>query len=232
MTHMEDRQVLFEIGDEVWFSARGKGRLSGLVVKLNPTRARVRCAETVWKVPYGGLHHVCTSTAEKREKRTIRLGEVAAQARDLMDRNGLADWSLGFNGAARKLGVCRYRQKEILLSRKHAVDGTPDQVSDTILHEIAHALAGSGAGHGPAWKKIARQLGATPKSCAPENEQDRIRREAARMKFRKGDAVSFENKGQTRVGIIERMNPKCAKVRCLSAVWSVPYAKLELRKQL
>ena len=229
---MVDRQVLFDVGDEVWFSAHGKGKLSGLVIKLNPTRARVRCAGKVWKVPYGGLYHTCGSTVEKREKRTIRLREVAAQARDLMDRNGLAGWSFGFNGAAKKLGVCRYRQKEILLSRKHAVDGMPDQVADTILHEIAHALAGADAGHGPAWKKIARQLGATPKSCAPENERDRIRREAARMKFRKGDAVSFENKGQTRVGIIERMNPKRAKVRCLNAVWSVPYAKLELREHL
>ena len=228
---MEDRQVLFDVGDDVWFSARGKGRLNGLVVKLNPARAQVRCADAVWKVPYGGLHHICGFTAEEREKRTTRLGEVAAQARELMDRNGLADWSFGFNGAARKLGVCRYRQQQILLSRKHVVDGTPDQIADTILHEIAHALAGPKAGHGPTWKAIARRLGATPKSCAPENERDRVKREAAREKFRKGDAVGFENKGQTRVGIIEKMNPKRAKVRCLGAVWSVPYVKLELRSQ-
>lgn len=104
---MKDRQVLFDVGDEVWFSARGKGRLSGLVVKLNPTRAKVRCTDTVWKVPYGGLYHVCGTTAEEREKRTLRLGEIAARARDLMDRNGLADWSFGFNGATRKLGICR-----------------------------------------------------------------------------------------------------------------------------
>ncbi len=31
------------------------------------------------------------------------------------------------------------------------------------------------------------------------------------------------------MGVIERINPKRAKVRCPGAVWSVPYAKLELR---
>ena len=228
---MEDRQVLFDIGDEVWFSARGKGRLSGRVVKLNPSRAKVRNGADFWVVPYSGLHHAVTTLAQERQFRAERLVEVSNQARELMDQNGLADWSFGFNGAARKLGVCRYRQKQILLSRKHVVHGTPDQIADTILHEIAHALAGPKAGHGPTWKAIARRLGATPKSCAPENEQDRVTRQAAKAKFSEGDAVGFENKGQTRVGIIEKMNPKRAKVRCLGAVWSVPYVKLKLRSQ-
>ncbi len=36
---------------------------------------------------------------------------------------------------------------------------------DTLLHEIAHALAGHRAGHGPVWRKIAREVGAKPKRC-------------------------------------------------------------------
>ena len=230
--HMADRQILFDVGDKVWFSARDKGRQGGLVEKLNPTRAKVRCGADVWVVRYAGLNHVCRSTAEKRGKRTERLGEVAAQVRELMDRNGLADWSFRFNGAQKKLGVCRYGEKLILLSRTHAVDGAPNQVTDTILHEIAHALAGPGTGHGSAWKAVARRLGATPKSCAPETEQARSKREAARAKFRTGDAVSFESRGKIRTGVIEQMNPKRAKVRCTGAVWSVPYARLEFRKPI
>ena len=228
--HMADRQILFDVGDKVWFSARDKGRLSGLVEKLNPTRTKVRCGADAWVVPYGGLNHVCGATGEEREKRALRLGEVAAQARELMERNGLVDWSFRFNGAQKKLGVCRYGEKLILLSRGHTLDGTPEQVTDTILHEIAHALVGPGAGHGPAWKAVARRLGATPKSCAPESERARRKREAARAKFRTGDTVSFESRGEIRTGVIERMNPKRAKVRCPGAVWSVPYAKLEFRK--
>ena len=227
MMQTADRQVLFDVGDEVWFSARGKIRLSGLIKKLNPTRAKVLRGADVWVVRYGALNHVCAATAQEREKRALRLGEVAARARELMARNELADWSLRFNGARKKLGLCHYGDKSIVLSREHALEGTPEQIADTILHEIAHALAGPGAGHGPAWKAVARRLGATPKSCAPESELARAKREAAKAKFRTGDTVNFKSRGQLRAGVIERMNPKRAKVRSLGAVWSVPYARLE-----
>ena len=222
-----DRQILFDAGDDVWFSATGKGRLHGSVQQLNPTRARVRCGADIWNVPYGRLNHVCELKAEERKKRTARLMEVDAQARELMNRHGLADWSFRFNDAEKKLGVCRYREKRILLSRGHAVNGAQDQVTDTILHEIAHALAGPGAGHGPIWKTIARQLGATPKYCAPETEQTRYKREIAKTKFKIGDSVSFDFRGETRAGVIEKMNPKRAKVQSLGAVLLVPYPRLE-----
>ncbi len=222
-----DKQILFEAGDEVWFPVRGRGRLNGSIEKLNPTRAKVRCGADAWVVPYGKINHVCDATAKGRHKRMERLREVAEQARELMDRHGLGDWSFRFNAARKKLGVCRYREKLILLSREHAAGGTPVQITDTILHEIAHALAGPRVGHGPVWKEIARRLGATPKSCAPETELSRNKREAAKTKFRTGDAVNFKSRGQLRAGIIERMNPKRAMVRSFGAVWSVPYARLE-----
>ncbi|MYA35301.1 MAG: SprT family zinc-dependent metalloprotease [Gammaproteobacteria bacterium] len=225
-----DKQILFDAGDEVWFSAADKGRLRGSIQKLNPTRARVRSGAGFWNVPYGGLNHVCELRAEERRKRIVRLMEVDAEARDLMDRHGLADWSFRSNDAEKKLGVCRYREKRILLSRWHAANGARGQVTDTILHEIAHALAGMSAGHGPAWKTIAQQLGATPKSRAPETEQTRNKREIAKTKFKAGDSVSFNIRGKTRSGVIERINPKRAKVRCLGNTWSVPYTRLNLRE--
>ena len=145
---LEDAQVCFKVGDKVRFSSANGSRLTGTVEKLNPKRARVRCGVDVWVVPYTGLDHPCGSTARDRAKRATRLKDVAAQARELMDRHGLGEWTLRFNAAQKKLGECRPRQKLILLSRAHAVNGPPGQVTDTILHEIAHALAGPGAGHG------------------------------------------------------------------------------------
>ena len=242
---LEDAQVFFEIGDRVCFSVSGGGRMSGTVEKLNPKRAGVRCGadnrenRDNWLVPYAGLKHLCGSTAWERRPRADRLREVALEARGLMDRHGLEEWTLGFIAARGKLGECRPLDRHIGLSRHHAVTGSPEQVTDTVLHEIAHALAGPDAGHGPAWKAIARRIGATPRSgvhgCdGMENGRTETgnagnaggMRNPIKEKFRRGDAVSFIVRGDRWTGTIERMNPKRARVRCSEGVWMVPYEKL------
>ncbi len=228
MLRLEDIQVFFEVGDRVRFNTGDGGTMTGTVEKLNPKRASVRCDTGRWAVHYIGLDHLCESTAGDRRPRAARLREVAMQARELMNRHGLEEWMLHFNVARRKLGECRPREKLILLSRPHAVNGPPGQVTDTILHEIAHALAGPEAGHGPAWKAIARRIGATPKSCLPESDEGRRHREDAREKFRRGDTVSFINRGERWTGTIMRMNLKRAKVKCSDGVWLVPYARLSV----
>lgn len=233
---LEDAQVFFEIGDRVCFPASDGGRMSGTVEKLNPKRAGVRCGAHSWLVPYAKLEHLCESTAGERRSRAARLKEVALEARDLMDRHGLEEWTLGFIAARRKLGECRSLHRRIALSRHHAVIASRELVTDTILHEIAHALAGPEAGHGPAWKVIARRIGATPRSSVhgcDETVHDRTKagnagdmRNTIKEKFHRGDAVSFTARGNRWTGAIVRMNPKRAKVECGGAVWLVPYEKL------
>ena len=48
--------------------------------------------------------------------------------------------------------------------------GSKEQIRDTVLHEIAHAIAGREAGHGPLWKVTARRIGATPRAKAYESQ--------------------------------------------------------------
>ena len=229
-TRPEDAQVLFDVGDQVRFSTAALGALTGTVEKLNPKRARIRCGAGVWAVPYQGFEHVCRATAQGREERMARLRRVASRARELMRRHDLDEWTLRFSGARKKLGECRPREKLILISRAHALNGAPGQITDTILHEIAHALAGPDAGHGPAWKAVAKRLGATPKSCAPESAEARNARNAAKAMLRAGDTVAFIARGGVVTGTIVRMNPKRAKVRCGEIVWSVPYARLRANR--
>ena len=65
----------------------------------------------------------------------------------------------------RSLGLCRYSLKQVELSRHFAAAHSEPDIRDVILHEIAHALAGHEAAHGPRWKAICRQLGARPERC-------------------------------------------------------------------
>ena len=68
-------------------------------------------------------------------------------------------WTFGFDRAKRRAGLCNFTDHRITLSRPLAELGEDDDVHQVILHEIAHALAGPHAGHGPRWKAIARELG-------------------------------------------------------------------------
>src|SRR5262249_31162680 len=43
-----------------------------------------------------------------------------------------------------------------------------ETIRDTLLHEIAHALAGRDAGHGPLWKAMCRRAGAKPERLSFE----------------------------------------------------------------
>ena len=226
VTEVDRAQARFEAGDAVRFMTRGGPGKTGTIEKLNPKRARVRCEDGTWDVPYRLLDHLEGSRAKRNEE---RLFEVARQARALMDEHGLEAWDFRFSAAERRLGECREREKTIRLSRRHAVNSDSREVTDTILHEIAHALAGAEAGHGPAWKAVAERLGATPKARAEEGEDARAERQAAKARFRAGMEVSFRTRdGRLRVGAIVRMNPKRARVDCGGgAEYLVPYPALD-----
>lgn len=84
---------------------------------------------------------------------------------NLLDQAGLtADgWQFVWDRRKSALGGCFYPLKHIRLSVPFARKN-PGTFVDTVLHEIAHAIAGGAAGHGPAWKKVARAVGADPSS--------------------------------------------------------------------
>ena len=83
-------------------------------------------------------------------------------------------WRFQFDTAKRRFGVCRYGRKRIGLSKPLTEANDIEQVRDTILHEIAHALAGYEAGHGPEWKKVCVQIGAKPERCYTSEDTNTI----------------------------------------------------------
>ena len=68
-------------------------------------------------------------------------------------------WTFAFDNARTRAGLCSYDKKRISVSRLLAARYDDDEIHQVLLHEVAHALAGAGAGHGPRWKRIARDLG-------------------------------------------------------------------------
>ncbi|MBZ2196753.1 SprT-like domain-containing protein [Occultella gossypii] len=95
------------------------------------------------------------------------LTDAEALGRELMAEHGLTGWTFGFDNAKRRAGACRYDRRRITISRYLTALHEPAQVRDTLLHEIAHALAGHGAGHGPRWRRIALEIGCTAQRRVP-----------------------------------------------------------------
>ena len=86
-----------------------------------------------------------------------------------MEDHGLFDnlWHFDFEACKRTLGRCHYNLKKITLSKWYVELNGEDDVEDTILHEIAHALSflrygSKGKGHGRLWKNICKEIGARP----------------------------------------------------------------------
>ena len=95
----------------------------------------------------------------------IDAHEAAAELKRL---HGLKGWLFTFDGAVRRFGSCDYNTKTITLSRKLTRLNDEATVRNVVLHEIAHALAGPRAGHGPAWRAQAEGIGCDARRCCDE----------------------------------------------------------------
>ena len=98
----------------------------------------------------------------------MQLEEALQLAWQQLDRFGLTakGWTVNFDEGYRILGHCCYHVKAITLSQLHVEQNNRENVLNTILHEIAHALVGPGHGHDMVWQAKARSVGARPSAFA------------------------------------------------------------------
>jgi predicted SprT family Zn-dependent metalloprotease len=73
-------------------------------------------------------------------------------------------WTFQLDNSVKQFGVCRYCTRVISMSRHLIQLNNEEQVLDTILHEIAHALTPR-AHHGYEWKMACIRIGAKPERC-------------------------------------------------------------------
>ena len=83
------------------------------------------------------------------------LTRVRTWANALIDLHLDHSWSFAFDNAKTRAGLCNYTEKRISVSRYLAAKYEDDEIHQVLLHEVAHAIAGTRAGHGPKWKSIA-----------------------------------------------------------------------------
>jgi len=85
--------------------------------------------------------------------------ETYTLARNMMDEFELNNWSLILGRGKALFGLCDHQKRTITISQPLSLINDEPVVRDIVLHEIAHALAGSTAGHGKAWIAIAKSIG-------------------------------------------------------------------------
>ena len=95
----------------------------------------------------------------------MKPSEAIDFAQELILEYGLLGWRAKLDNAMRRFGACHYSRKLITLSHSLVELNDETCVLDIILHEIAHALAGPRAGHGPEWKRVARSIGCSAQRC-------------------------------------------------------------------
>jgi predicted SprT family Zn-dependent metalloprotease len=96
----------------------------------------------------------------------MTLTETRKLAELLMKRHKLPPkWSFRFDRSKVRFGRCSYAKQEISLSSHLVKLNGEAEVRDTLLHEIAHALAPRGAGHGLVWRTVALSIGCNGQRC-------------------------------------------------------------------
>jgi predicted SprT family Zn-dependent metalloprotease len=99
-----------------------------------------------------------TRTAEE-------IDAIAHQARVLLAQHHLALWSFQFDNGRTRAGSCQYGPQVISLAYEFAKHAPAEEIRDTLLHEIAHALVGKAHQHDDVWWTQALAIGCSGKRC-------------------------------------------------------------------
>lgn len=158
LSKADKQRALFAPNDPVEFGYLDY-RLKGTIIRLNPKRAVIQVDDEEFTVPYERLKTV----SNQSEERLKRIEAVHQSAIDLLLKHGLKKWRFQFDSSTRRAGCCDYSNKMISLSFNLAQNGSDEDIQDTLLHEIAHALVGRKHNHDAVWKEKAIEIGCNGK---------------------------------------------------------------------
>ena len=178
------------IGDTVTFVHQSR-TWTGTVVKKHRVSAHVVCGHhRGFRVPYALLtvspgtgrppgqnptgHRRAAFHPGDRVQFVLRgttvVGLLARlnpqRARELLEYHQLSLWSFHFDNSRKRAGCCQYGTQVISLSYEFAKYAPEEEILDTILHEIAHALVGKAHHHhDDVWRTKALAIGCSGRRC-------------------------------------------------------------------
>lgn len=105
-------------------------------------------------------------------------------AAHILEQHNCYGWTVRINSRLRTVaGKCRHASKTIEIA-SWLLNAPEEKQRDTLLHEVAHAIAGAGNGHNSIWRQIARRIGARPERCYDAETAVYNRKEVARVYYR------------------------------------------------
>ena len=113
------------------------------------------------------IKFICLSLPYQFKTNTMNLQDAKNLTISLMDKHDLLGkaWYFEFDNAKNRFGCCNHTQKRISLSRSLVALNDEARVTNTILHEIAHALVGAKHGHDYVWRSKALEIGCNGERC-------------------------------------------------------------------
>ena len=113
---------------------------------------------------YDNIDHFSKKSIEKRAEVLISHYKVIFSSP--------GDWTFQWDHAKSRAGSCSDKKRIISLSLPIAKGRDVKRTINTLLHEIAHAIAGVRHGHDEFWRAIAIKIGCDGERCFNEDEVD------------------------------------------------------------
>jgi len=144
--------------------------MAGTLARANPRTAHVVCDDgREFRVPYRRLRKTDTDGALSGEGHSgrdrQRLDRVRELAAELFAKHNMADWSFAFDRATQRVGSCCHTDRTITLAYEFARQAPEEELRETLLHEIAHALVGPRHNHDDVWRAQALAIGCSGQRC-------------------------------------------------------------------
>lgn len=89
----------------------------------------------------------------------LKILEVLFLAEELLLKYHLSKTKIQLTNHFTALGKCYNNGEKISLLVNHIINSDIEEIKNTILHEIAHALVGVENGHNQIWQEKAKELG-------------------------------------------------------------------------